>query len=270
MIVANFKFGDSEMLYSTASVLFAGKIGARDVLFLHGDMRHAHEATIHLNVAGSSTLQHDHPLVSLRSDANGIKKSTMSVTFLPGIDGLITVWDNPTQLVLYADSTTAGTFWAPELGGSGDFASFWGLGTNASVLVGGPYLVRNAALQADGAHLALTGDLVEDVRLFVFAPPGVRTISWNGMLVAPDMTSASGLTAHGGAFVSTLRTRTSALVDSISVPKLRGWKYADSLPEIKEAFDDANWTDANHTKTNIPFKPYYGDGTVLYGCDYGL
>jgi hypothetical protein len=27
---------------------------------------------------------------------------------------------------------------------------------------------------------------------------------------------------------------------------------------------------ANHTTTKIPFRPYYGDGRVLYGCDYGL
>jgi hypothetical protein len=40
------------------------------------------------------------------------------------------------------------------------------------------------------------------------------------------------------------------------------------LPEIRSGFSDANWTPANHTTTKIPFKPYYGDGRVLYGCDY--
>jgi hypothetical protein len=42
------------------------------------------------------------------------------------------------------------------------------------------------------------------------------------------------------------------------------------LPEIQSSFNDDSWTIANHTTTNIPLKPYYGDGRILYGCDYGF
>jgi hypothetical protein len=270
VVVTNYRFGDSKMLYSTASVLFAGKIGDRDVLFLHGDPRHTHEARIHLDVAGPYSMQHNSPLVSLSADMDSTGKHTMTVTFLPGVEGLITVQDTPTQLVLYADSTTAGTFWAPTLRGSGALGNFWQLGTNASVLIGGPHLVRSAEVGQDGRHLSLKGDLVSDVRLFVFVPPNIRTLSWNGMMIAPDVAASAEMTAFGGAFVATLASRTNMLVSPVSVPKLKDWRFADSLPEVQSGFKDINWTVANRNKTNIPFKPYYGNGTTLYGCDYGL
>jgi hypothetical protein len=265
VIIADYSFGGSTLLYSTASVLFAGRIGERDVLFLHGDERHAHEASIVLQGTRSTTSACTHPLVSVSEQARtGDEDKSAALTFLPGITGLVTVYDTPTQLVLYADSATAGTFWAPPLARAdgGAFAQYWGVGTNASVLVGGPYLVRSARL--DDGHLTLRGDLKDDVRLFLFAPPDVKSLSWNGVPVVPD----AMITAGG--FSAVLSSQARALAAPIAVPRLEGWRYADSLPEIQRGFSDENWTIADHTATNIPYPPHFGDGRVLYGCDYGL
>ena len=56
----------------------------------------------------------------------------------------------------------------------------------------------------------------------------------------------------------------------VVIPALSDWRFANSLPEIQDGFDDRSWTIANKTSTNSPFKPFYGDGRVLYGCDYQL
>ena len=56
----------------------------------------------------------------------------------------------------------------------------------------------------------------------------------------------------------------------VEVPELTGWRYADSLPEVGRGYDDGAWVVADRTSTNIPTKPAFGDGRVLYGCDYGL
>jgi hypothetical protein len=177
----------------------------------------------------------------------------------------VTVWDSSEQLVLYSDATTAGTFWSPEIPSSqsGDFENYWQIGTNASILVGGPYLVRNATIS--GSTLALRGDLNKGVRLIVIAPETVKAITWNGIPVSADVAAAATVTPQGG-FSAHISPSTWAT--GTSAPPLAGWKYADSLPEIQADFSDADWTIANHTTTNIPFKPYYGDGRVLYGCDY--
>jgi hypothetical protein len=187
------------------------------------------------------------------------------VTFLPGIQGLVTIWDSSEQLVLYSDADTAGTFWSPEIpaNDSVEFANYWQFGTNSSILVGGPYLVRNATIA--GSTLALRGDLKDSVQLTVIAPDNVKAVTWNGIPISDDDVAVSNLTTQGG-FVAQLKP-SSALLGFVP-PALTKWRYADSLPEISSGFSDANWTLADHTNTNIPFKPYYGDGRVLYGCDY--
>ncbi|KAG2088470.1 glycoside hydrolase family 35 protein [Suillus cothurnatus] len=257
IIVTDYSFGSSsKVLYSTAQVLFAGQIGGRDVLFLYGDPTSESEASLTLN--GTPRIQGAG--VSLVS-SNGVA----SVTFLPGIQGLITVWDSNEQLVLYSDTDTAGTFWSPEISANDpvEFANYWQFGTNSSILVGGPYLVRNTTIT--GSTLALCGDLNDSVQLTVIAPDDVKTVTWNGVPISADVAAASNLTIQGG-FVAQLKP--SSTVHGFTPPALTNWRYADSLPEIRSGFSDANWTPANHTTTKIPFKPYYGDGRVLYGCDY--
>lgn len=257
IIVTDYPFGSSsKVLYSTAQVLFAGQIGGRDVLFLYGDP--THESEVALTLSGAPRIQ-GAELSSVSS--NGVT----TVTFLPGIQGLITIWDSSEQLVLYSDTNTAGTFWSPEIPASDsvEFANYWQFGTNSSILVGGPYLVRNATIS--GSTLALRGDLSDSVQLTVIAPDDVKTVTWNGIPISSDVTAVLNLTAQGG-FVAQLKP--SSMVLGFAPPALTNWRYADSLPEIRSGFSDANWTLANHTTTNIPFKPYYGDGRVLYGCDY--
>jgi len=221
-----------------------------------------------LQLTGTPNKLHNNrsSLVQISTKSPGLTKGTTIVNFLPGIEGLITVWDSDTQLVLFADSETTGTFWSPVIAGKSDdpLRNFWGLGTNQTILVGGPYLVRDASLV--GSKLALRGDLKTDVRLTVIAPKEIRSITWNGENVSGDVAASFAVTQFGG-FIGQLGLRKA--VTGINIPKL-SWKFKDSLPEIQNSFNDDSWTIANRTTTNIPLKPYYGDGRILYGCDYGL
>ncbi|KAI0059604.1 glycoside hydrolase family 35 protein [Artomyces pyxidatus] len=246
VIVTDYHYGlNGFILWSTTPILFAGRIGSRDVLFLYGDSSQGSEIA----------LTHS-PSASFGFPANNIH------------GGPFILEDTSTRLSLYADSVTAGTFWAPVLAGdaSNPFLNYWQLGSNATVLVGGPHLVRNATLAADGT-LELRGDLNASTRLVVIGPPQMTGVTWNGVSVANNVAAAKQITTIGG-FVGQLNLSTTA--QTITAPALQGWKFQDSLPEIQAGFDDSNWTVANHTSTNIPFKPYYGDGRVLYGCDYGF
>ncbi|KAF8551280.1 glycoside hydrolase family 35 protein [Imleria badia] len=258
VVVTDYSFGTSKVLYSTAQVLYAGQIGNRDVLFVYGDSSQEHE--IALRLTGVPRLQAQSASISYTS-IDGVS----TVAFLSGIQGLVTVWDSSEQLILYSDTATAGTFWSPEIptNPSDDFSNYWQYGTNTSILIGGPYLVRNATIS--GSTLAIRGDLYEEVRLIVIAPDTVRTVTWNGIPVSADFAEPAAATQQGG-FSAQISPSISAT--RIVAPQLTNWRYANSLPEIEPDFSDADWTIANHTETNIPFKPYYGDGRVLYGCDY--
>ena len=269
VVVTDYTFGSSsKLLYSTAQIFYASTIDKRDILFLHGDISQDHEAALVLTGTPNKVQNTQSSLIKFTTSDSSLASGETIVSFLPGIDGLVTVWDSDRQLVLYADSVTASTFWSPVIAGPSNdpLANYWGLGTNESILVGGPYLVRDAKLS--GSTLALRGDLKTDVRLTVIAPRNVRYITWNEQPVFGDFSVASSLSSIGG-FVGHLRRRHS-LTSGIKVPKLTGWKYQDSLPEIQESFSDDTWEVANHTTTNIPLKPHYGDGRILYGCDYGL
>ncbi|KAI0823943.1 glycoside hydrolase superfamily [Trametes gibbosa] len=266
VILTDYTFGaHGSVLYSTASVFFAGTIGGRDVLFLFGDADQSHEAALTLTGSGahvrSSTVQ-----------VSPAARGPTTVTVLAGTAGLVTVWDSDTQLVLFADTVTAATFWAPPIRAATHqsvpgFESFWQFGTNETVLVGGPYLVRNASLTAGGRTLALRGDLNASVPLTVVAPSGVRSVTWNGERVE-GLRATTDARGRGGVFTGHLQAR--AAVKGVRAPTLSGWRFADSLPEVKAGFDDAAWVVADHTATNVSQKPLFGDGRVLYGCDYGF
>ncbi|KAH9053098.1 glycoside hydrolase family 35 protein [Lactarius vividus] len=148
--------------------------------------------------------------------------------------GPFAVVDTETSLVLVSTSLTAGTFFAPVLDGTGPHASFWQIGTNSTLLVGGPYLMK--------------------------------AVTWNGRIVARSNAATGDLSRFSGTFIGHLTFSD----PKITAPALTQWKFSDSLPEIQATFDDSSWIVANHTTTNVPFEPYYGDGRVLYGCDYGF
>jgi hypothetical protein len=261
VIVTDYAFGSSRVAYSTAQVLFAGVIDGRDVLFLHGTLSQEHEVA--LNLTGIPNPWYHTTSSAVARTQHAVVGTVIS--FNAGIEGVLTIYDSDTQLILYADSSTAATFWSPVLAGpsSDPFANFWGIGSNSSILIGGPYLVRSATMSGSGTELALRGDLRDGVMLTIIVPRSVRSITWNGGLISGEF----GVLATG-IFRGQLPLRTA--VNGVQVPELKGWKFRDSLPEIRKDFDDKSWTVANHTWTNIPFKPYYGDGRVLYGCDYGL
>ncbi|KAJ7740521.1 glycoside hydrolase family 35 protein [Mycena metata] len=268
-IVVDYTFGArSSVTYSTAAVFFAGVIDGRDVLFLHGPSDQAHEVALHLTGTPNPWFHSNRPHAHAHVRTSAHTAAGTVIAFLPGVEGLVTVYDSDTQLVLFADTRTAATFWVPALAGAAQdsFRNFWGVGTNASVLVGGPYLVRGAALEAGGKLLALRGDLREEVRLTVVVPRGVRAITWNGL----DIGGGDLAEGDAGGSVRVFDLRPRAALASVRVPELSGWRYRDSLPEVREAFDDAEWVTADHTETNVPEKMWYGDGRILYGCDYGF
>lgn len=257
VIVTDYTFGSSShVLYSTASIYYASVIDERDVILFFGDTDQSHEFSLQLTGTALD--------VDLQSSFNITTSGEDSVVTV-GADiepGIVAIHDSDTQLVLFADSVTAASFFSPVIPGdaSDPFRTFWGLGTNTSILVGGPYLVRTADI-LDGSTLALTGDLNSSTTATIVAPSSVETITWNGV----ELTTRNGLTGKGG-FVAELPFAGT----EVSVPVLEGWRFKDSLPEIGSGFDDGDWVLANHTTTNIPQKPFYGDGRILYGCDYGL
>lgn len=265
MLVTDYTFGrDSHLLYSTASIFFAGRIGTRDVLFLFGDSDQSHEFSLPLSGNRGIRPSQSNTNVKFSSLRNGYT----TVTIFPGIEKVVSIWESDTQIILFSDPVTAASFWAPPLlptASSDPLKNYWQFGSTSLVLVGGPYLLRNATLSRSG-ELSLRGDLNQTTQLTVIAPDEVRTITWNGIRVS--MTQASFSTDDTGSFKTSILTGNlpkRIQPTNVEIPSLSNWKFGDSLPEIQPGFDDSRWIIANHTSTNIVPKPSFGDGRVLYG-----
>ncbi|KAM5536272.1 hypothetical protein V8D89_010049 [Ganoderma adspersum] len=253
VIITDYAFGrNGSVLHTTATVFFAGTIGARDVLFLTGDVGQSHEVALVLSGRGGRRASNAHVAYI---DARGATTATVRAGFAKGF---ATVWDSDEQLVLFADPVTAATFWAPAIkwptaSTVPGLESFWQFGTNTTVLVGGPYLVRNATVS--GSTLALRGDLNASVPLTVIGPTEIKGVTWNGERVGVE---------NDGRGVLKGKLTLGEVVKTVQVPKLGEWRYADSLPEAKADFDDSDWIVADHTSTNITQGMLFGDGRVLY------
>ena len=83
--------------------------------------------------------------------------------------------------------------------------------------------------------LALTGNLNTSIALTVIAPSQVMFILWNGAIVILDAST----NYKSSVFTGRLGKKFS--MNSIMVPSLDNWKFADSLPEIQHDFSDKSW-----------------------------
>lgn len=272
MITSNLRFGSSSrLLYSTAEIMWSGTLGERDALILYGSAKHWHEAVIRVGMDASFIPPKG---VSFTAGDAGYTLFTIQ----PGVEGLITLVDNSHQIILYLDTASTANLYLPpvehhSVDDPSPFEHFRQFGTNATILVHGPHLVRQAVLQdAENSTLALYGDLKDGVRLTVIGwPKSVRKLRWNDHPVEADFAyHLHEQQPHASrSRISVPMKRANLRKRRIELPKLESWAYSDSLPEIHSNFSDADWVVANHTVTNIPEKPL-SDGPVLYGCDYGL
>ncbi|KAJ3919581.1 glycoside hydrolase family 35 protein [Lentinula edodes] len=276
VVLTDYAYGaKSRMLYSTAQVFFSGSIDSRDVLFLYGDASQSHEFGLALSGFSSSA----DVFTATNGTSVGLSEAITVISFsAPFSPGLVTVFESDTQLILFADTPTASMFFAPTISSSTSIdphKSYWSIGTNETVLIGGPYLVRSASIASDSRILNIRGDLnltyqSNGTKIIIVGPARITSATWNGKQI--DLRAASGTSQrHTPSIVlmGTIPAPNGAQV-AVKVPTLSGWKFRNSLPEISKTFDDSSWTVANHTTTNIPFPMYYGDGRILYGCDYGF
>lgn len=261
ILVSEYPFGSSTLRYSTAEViscyillfgcvnilfqvLTQTTISSTDYLVLYVPKGQSLEAVIVPKDKGT-------PVVSGASSVKA--KASGNTVVITGSPSGISVVKFGRTIVVVTDKSTASTFWQPHTVGS----SFDVAPDVPSVIVAGPYLVRNATIAS--STLSLVGDVNATTTLTVLAAPTtVSSVTWNG---APVKVSKSNVGLTG---------TISGPVSNIPLPNLQtaNWKSSDSLPEISPSFDDSTWTIANKTTVQRIFKPYAGK-YVLFADEYG-
>jgi beta-galactosidase GanA len=119
--------------------------------------------------------------------------------------------------------------------------------------------VRTA--RSRGTVLELTGDTDAAAGLELWAPPQVRTVTWNGSPVPVRPTGTGSLRA--------LRALPGPRPVTLPDLSAAAWKYSAESFEAAPGFDDAAWLTADRTSTNSTTKPPAGQ-PVLTADDYGF
>ncbi|KII85955.1 glycoside hydrolase family 35 protein [Plicaturopsis crispa FD-325 SS-3] len=253
IIVTDYVFGRTatRILYSTAEIMTWTTIDDTDFLILYAPagqtgetaIQFASQPTVDLSSASGASATFDNDTLLLNYPLSG--SQFISITLA-----------NSSYVLLLLDKTTASQWSAPIISGDGDYGDFFSIGSNRTVLIGGPYLVRDASIQSD--TLLATGDIDGTTAVEFFAPSVVSKFSWNG--AAQTLTKTSR-----GSFTATLSATT-----GLTLPSLGPWKVSGSLPEIDTDFDDSNFVTANLTSTNYTNLPPLSGRDVLYSQQYGF
>ncbi|CUA69464.1 hypothetical protein RSOLAG22IIIB_08477 [Rhizoctonia solani] len=240
-IVSEYPFGTSVLAYSSAGVVTWTTLDGHDHIFLHA----SNSTTRTALYTRASTITASDPLFTAT-----ISNGTAFITGRAPSSGLVRVTAAAASVWIADKAWLAPRVWAPQV-------------KNANVqtiLVLGPYLVRNATL--DGSTLALTGDLKPGTtELELVAPALVRFVTFNRRAVHVCRSP-----------LGTLRGNITVEDPTPRLPNLTEleWKCIDGLPEVGQ-FDDSDWVVADKTSTSRPtrFQPLGGQW-VLFSAEYGF
>ncbi|TVY59690.1 putative beta-galactosidase C, partial [Lachnellula suecica] len=242
ILVTDYKFGQSTLLYSSADVLTYGVFDT-DVLVLY--LEEGQTGQFALKGSSFSSLR----AVSGTSDfvATSAASST-TVIYTQSSDQIVLQANG--VLIYLLEQKAAWKFWAPSTTTSPDVAA------DQQFFVFGPYLVRSASISHGVVHISGDNDNATTIEVYT-GNPAIQTIDWNGLRLPATQTPYGSVTAS----IPGTANRT------ITLPPLTTWRNADSLPEKAPSYDDSSWTPCNKSTTLSPIAPL--TLPVLFSSDYG-
>ncbi|MEV5934249.1 beta-galactosidase [Streptomyces sp. NPDC052079] len=242
LLVSGLRLGRRKLAYTTAQPLLSMAAGRLEVAVFTG--RSGETAQLALDCDTQPEV--------LRADTEpawSYDRGRLNVVAPLGVGGLgrilVKGGDSDVPLVLlFADDATALRLWPYET-------------PSGSLLVYGPALLRSAELRGSTVHL--TGDVVIETGVEVWAPRGITSVTWNGQPVPTYLGRAGSLVMEG----------MMPDVPAVTLPELGGWRRRGGSPESEPDFDDSAWTVADRTSSHST-TPVPGDGPVLFADDYGF
>ncbi|CAE6472777.1 unnamed protein product [Rhizoctonia solani] len=253
IIVSEYPFGNSVLGYTSAEVATWTTLDGADHIVLYTSNQTTTTA-LYTNTTSATS--------SSSSITASISNGAALISGSPSSSGLSRVMVGKANVWLADKTWLAPRIWQPRVSGTSGNGRYDLSPRTGSVLVFGPYLVRNATIK--GSTLAIAGDLRSGstTELEVLAPSSVKTVTFNGKSVKVSKTALGTLKGS---------IATKDLTPKLPSLKNLQWKCTDSLPEVAVGFDDSKWVVATKNSTARPpeFQPL-GGKTVLYSDEYGF
>jgi len=222
MLMAAYDMGGQHLVYSTSEIQTHLPWNGGDLALLYGRSGEAGETVLRYKSAPKVEVL-EGAVQSSFDAARGDLKLGYTHNGLARVR--ISGGGRPPLTLLLADAATGQTFWRDE-----------------NVLLRGSAMLRNAVVK--GSSVALTGDTDKDSAIEVFAPRGVRTVTWNSARVETRATPTGSLAS----------TQDLAGPEAIVLPDLGAltWRTAGGSPEADPAYDDSSWIVADRRGQSRP------------------
>ncbi|KAK0470339.1 glycoside hydrolase family 35 protein [Desarmillaria tabescens] len=251
IIVTNYPFGSSTLIYSTAEVMTWATFDGVDTIIVYVLEGQYVEIALRASFA--------RPKVTPKGSSSVSTKTSGNIVTVSGSASGISVLTIDNIRLIIADKKTAGGFWVTHFSLGYGHDHYDVSPDVPSVFVRGPYLVRSVSHH--GSTLNLIGDLNGTTTIDVFGPSVYTSLTWNGQPIAvkqSDIGSLRGVISFPD------------YLNDVDIPRMEvvDWRCADSLPELALDFDDTAWIVANKTSTRRPQQPTAGK-YVLYSSEYG-
>ncbi|KAJ5575338.1 Glycoside hydrolase family 35 [Penicillium hetheringtonii] len=233
--VVDYDVAGTKILYSTAEVFTWKKFGDEKVLVLYGGPDEHHEFAI-----------------STKSSASVVEGSSSSINIKKKGNAVVIGWDVSSSRrivkvgdlkVLLLDRNSAYNYWVPQVPATGKTPGYSTQQNTASSII-----VKAADFNAT-TPIEIIGAPSKTKNLVINGKKSHVKVDKNGIWSGSVEYSAP----------------------KIKLPDLKSlkWKSIDTLPELKNSYDDSAWTVASHDHTSNSANPLKSPKS-LYSSDYGF
>ncbi|KAF2193808.1 glycoside hydrolase family 35 protein [Zopfia rhizophila CBS 207.26] len=244
----NYDVGGFNVLYSSAEIFTWKKYGSRTVVVVYGGPNELHELAVS-NTSGGTAVEGSGVKFSNRNGNTILNWETGSTRRVVrvGQDLYIVILDRNSVYSHWVVSTL------PEGSYTHDSTA------SSDLIVKAGYLIRTAEISS--GTIALTGDInaTTEIEIIGGGHENINSFTFNGEKLQ-----------HTKDRIGFIKATVPFKAPEVKLPDLSSlsWKYTDSLPEIRNSYSDAAWTDADHAE---PSNTYWNltTPTVLWGGEYG-
>ncbi|KAL2838183.1 putative beta-galactosidase A [Aspergillus pseudoustus] len=250
--VVDYDLDGTKLLYSTAEV-FTWKVSDNNkFLVLYGGPGEHHEFA----VSGGSSSS-----ITEGSTSGVLSKNIGNLTVIAwDVSASRRIIQIGSLKVFLLDRNSAYNYWVPELSTRGMAPGYRpSRDTASSLIIHAGYLVRNVYL--DGSDLHVRADFNASTLIEVIGAPSIAKQLFINGKKANTKIDKNGIWS----------ARVPYSTPEFQLPKLDElkWRSIDTLPEIKNTYDDSAWTRADHEYTNNSAN-MLKTPTSLFSSDYGF
>ena len=251
ILVSDYDVGGINLIYSTADIFtWTNSSSPKRVLIVYGEAGETHELAFPTSIGNYTTIE-----------GSGVQikqiRSTLVIQWQVTPARRVLNFGNEELQVHLLWRNDAFNHWLAELPAVEPIGNYTSPSKTLAIIKAG-YLLRSAAI--DEEELQLIGDVNTTTTVEVISSPStLQKLSFNGQRMNTTRST-----------IGNLQATIAFQAPNPDLPQFSAasWKSIDTLPEIRDEYDDSLWTSLTHNSTTNNQRALTTP-TSLYASDYG-